>query len=65
MATVITLTIVWTVVGMNKYTLDTNEKFLDIVADLVIQLKIAENELKTEEAKKIQIELLTYLKGQI
>ena len=50
---------------MNKYTLDTNEKFLDIVADLVIQLKIAENELKTEEAKKIQIELLTYLKGQI
>lgn len=61
----ITLTIVWTVVGMNKYTLDTNEKFLDIVADLVIQLKIAENELKTEEAKKIQIELLTYLKGQI
>ena len=50
---------------MNKNTLDTTDKFLDIVADLVVRLKIAEINLESEQAQTLETELLSYLKGQI
>jgi hypothetical protein len=50
---------------MNKYTLDTTDQFLDIVADLVVQLKVAEINLESEQARALEMELLSYLKGQV
>lgn len=50
---------------MNKHTLDTTDQFLDIVADLVVRLKIAEINLESEQAQALKTELLSYLKGQI